>query len=326
VADASSTQMSEIALVRHEHDMASNMLKDAEARLARYATQPHMADLIPRAEALRDDAAATVERSSARLLELENTAHADGALGTLEQHRRELDHLRYEWADRRNAYAAKLEAEGVYSREGQEQLLAEWEKAQVDELEARAAEAWKAYERSEQAMGQAIVAATNENAARYDLPNLGTLITDYTSQLEAPPGAQGWTTNAHNQLQYVAALLDRVEAGGNPNEMRAARIAAGPVVRRLMGSSDSDADTLSRDLNRRLAGMSTAELGRIPDLERNRAALAQRGKVLRGTILELEKVATGKTAGIFGTTPWQARILREDMQSRGGGVVDLGQK
>jgi len=299
-----------------------DMIQDAERRMAEYV-KVGRDDLHEKAQNLRDEIALDMGKTADRVRELETRREAVTGVDVIEQHVRNLEQHRREWTQRRLEYAQQVGEGDRFTEEYQRELMAEWDRTEAAKLEQMARDAWTAYEKAERAIDADLVSATDENARRYDLAALGTLITDFTSQLEAPPVAQGAEDSRTHRLRYVAALLDRVDAGKNPNEQRAARIAATPLVRSLMGSGDSNTDQMSRELNRRLAAMTEAEQGRVPMLQRKRAELGKRSGYLRGAILELERQATGTGATIWGVSRWQSSVLGEDMSTMGGGVSEV---
>ncbi len=276
-----------------------------------------------RAEALVAEIESTLSRAERNAGDAAATETGLGALDSIAQHERRLDDMRRGWKVRRNEYAAELEADGRYTAEYRQQLLDAFDAERQAEAEQAARAAWRAYESAEQALARDMQTAHRESEARFDLGRVGVLVKDFASQVQAPPIPQGMEGDSAHRLRFIAQLLDRAEASGDPDAARAARIAAGPEVRRMMGTGQSDADVLGRELHARLARMADAERGRVVEVERRAAQLRRRGAGLRGSVLGLETAATGKGAGIFGLSPWQVAVLGESMADYGGGVGEV---
>lgn len=302
---------------------ARTWLQRADAMVERY---PEGHEKHDEALDLRQKWADHVEHWEKRLADMANTADAAQSTDAMAAAIRRVDSLRREWGDMQTRALNEIQSDPRLSDAYKAELVQAWNDENAGQAEQAAREAWQTYQRAADAITADMVTASAENSARYDLAAVGTLIQDYTAQIQAPPVPQGMEDSRTHRLAYIAEVLDRADASGNPNEQRAARIAAGPEVARLMGSGTSDADRMSRDLHRRIADMSTRERGRLPALEDKRRTLDARGRELRGSILALEQRATGASGGIFGVSPWQARILGESMETMGGGVASTREK
>lgn len=274
-----------------------------------------------RAEALANELRESLAETERNVAEATTTAEAAGGVDALTRNMQQLDAMRRDFRERRNQYESQISADNRFTQEYRAQLMREWDEANAAEAEQAARAAWQTYQRAEQAVAADMQVAYRDNEARFDLPSVGVLVKDYAAQMQAPPVPQGMESDSTHRLRYIATLLQRAEASGDPNALRAARIAAAPEVRRMMGTSDSDGDRLARDLHSRLARMSETERGRVVELERKADALRQRGGNLRATILGLEQATTGKSGGIYGVSRWQAAVLGESMETFGGGVV-----
>jgi len=279
-----------------------------------------------RAEALVADLQGSLSNAERTAGDAMATETGTGALDSIAQHERQLDDMRRGWKDRRNQYAAELAADGRYTAEYRQQMLDAFDAERQAEAEQAARAAWRAYEGAEQALARDMQTAHRESEARFDLGRVGVLVKDYASQVQAPPIPQGMEGDSAHRLRFIAQLLDRAEASGDPDAARAARIAAGPEVRRMMGTGQGEADVLGRELHARLARMADTERGRVVEVERRAAQLRRRGAGLRGSVLGLETAATGKGAGIFGLSPWQVAVLGESMADYGGGVGEVVQR
>ncbi len=270
-----------------------------------------------------EKATALAEDVARRMGESVNKETAATGPDTLARSAAALDHIGRTFREKRNAYAAAMaEGEGArYSDAYRAELMKAWEDGQQAEAEQVARAAWIAYQRAEDAAQQDMQVAYRDNEARFDLGKIGTLIKDIGSQIQAPPTAQGTADDRAHRLGFIAQILDRADASGDPNMQRAARIAAAPEVQRMMTTGAGDVDQLSRDLHRRLGAMASGERGRVVEVERAGQQLRrQRGQALRASVLDLERTMTGRSGSIFEVSPWQQAILGETMSTFGGGV------
>ena len=258
-------------------------------------------------------ATALAEDVSRRMGESLNKETAATGPDTLARGAAALDSIRRTWRDKRNAHEAAMSEseEGQrYSAEYRAELMKAWEDGQQAEAEAVARNAWQAYSRAEDAARQDMKLAYQENESRFDLSSIGVMVRDIGSQIQAPPTAQGTATDRAHRLGFIAEVLNRAEASGDPNMQRAARIAAAPEVQRMMTTGGGDADQLSRDLHRRLGSMADAERGRVVEVEKAGKQLQQRGQALRASVLDLETSMTGAAYSMFGgPSPWAVAIL-----------------
>lgn len=314
----STTEMlGELVTLRRE------LLDSARARLDRLGPDD---PLYPRAEALVASSEQGLADAEKQLGEAVTTAEASGGVDALTRNMQHLDDLRRSYREQRNAREAELAADGRYSNEYRAELMQAWDAEWVAEAEQAARTAWRTYQSAEAAMERDMHTAHREAEGRYDLARVGVLVKDYAAQMQAPPVPQGMEKDRTHRLAFIGEMLDRADRSGDPDAQRAARIAAAPMVRQMMGTSDSDADRMSRDLHRKLGAMATSERGRAVEVERNQRELAKRGKAIRSSILGLEQATTGKSGGIYGVSPWASAILGESMETYGGGVADMGEK
>ena len=318
-----SEQMSTQQLMAEAVQLHRSMVDRARARVERLSPAD---PLSPRAEALLETTEQGMAEAEARMGEAVTTAEASGGVDALTRNMQHLDDLRRAYREQRNQREAQLVAEGRWSREGIAEQMQAWDAERQAEAEQAARTAWRTYESAEAAMARDMQTAHREAESRYNLARVGVLVKDYAAQVQAPPVPQGMEDSRTHRLAFIGEMLDRADRSGDPDAQRAARIAAAPIVRQLMGAGSGDADVLSRDLHRKLGAMATAERGRVVEVERNQRELAKRGAALRSSILGLEQATTGKAGGPFGVSPWAATIMGESMETYGGGVADMGER
>jgi hypothetical protein len=212
---------------------------------------------------------------------------------------------------------AEIAEDSRWSDEHKAQRIAELRSGAAAEAEAVAAQAWTRSQLAEQQLTEQLSDAERRINADINPVAVRALAEDYRSQMDLLDDG-----DRASRLRVVERLISQAEASGDPAQLRAVRVAVGPVLAQSRRSGPGDDDALSRDLLRRARGLLQIERAEADQIEQGLRAARTKRAELRFEIERLETQATGRRPSAFEPTPWQRRILGITLESNGGGIKD----
>ena len=210
---------------------------------------------------------------------------------------------------------AEITEDARWSDQHKAERIEQLRRSASAEAEAVAAQAWTRSQLAEQQLTDQLGDAERRINAEINPVAVRALAEDYRSQLDLLDDG-----DRTSRLRVVERLIAQAEASADPAQLRAVRVAVGPVLAQTRSTGAGDDDALSRELLRRARGLLQIERAEADRIEQSLRAARTKRAELRLEIERLETHATGRRPTALEPSPWQRRILGITLESRGGGV------